>query len=87
VLPSDLDAPPLEEERLRGLVQHLAALIVVDGNRADEAEEVLADAITRLTEHGMGSETAAAEDSYHRLTGRMWTSARAAREDHGGGNY
>ncbi len=86
VLPADVSAPALEEERLRGQIQHQAALILIDGNRAAEAEEALSEAIELLTQHGEGTETAAAEDTYHRLTGRMWTSPRGAREDHGGGN-
>ena len=86
VHPADPSAPPVEEERLRGQIQHQAALILMDGNRAQEAEEALVEAITLLTQHGEGTETAAAEDTYHRLSGRMWTSSRAPREDRPGGN-
>jgi len=83
---ADPTAPPLEEERLRGQTQHQAALILIDGNRAEEAEAALDEAIPLLTQHGEGTETAAAEDTYHRLTGRMWTAPRGAREDRAGGN-
>ena len=86
VPPADPAAPPLEEERLRGQTQHQAALILIDGNRAEEAEAALDEAIPLLTQHGEGTETAAAEDTYHRLTGRMWTAPRGAREDRAGGN-
>ena len=86
VPPADPSAPPLEEERLRGQIQHQAALILIDGNRTQEAEEALVEAITLLTQHDEGAEAAAAEDTYHRLTGRMWTASGAAREDRPGGN-
>ena len=86
VPPADMSAPPLDEEQLRGQIQHQAALILIDGNRPKEAEEALVEAIPLLTQHGEGTETAAAEEAYHRLTGRIWTASRTAREDRPGGN-
>ena len=81
-----MSAPPLDEEQLRGQIQHQAALILIDGNRPQEAEEALVEAIPLLTQYGEGTETAAAEEAYHRLTGRIWTASRTAREDRPGGN-
>jgi tetratricopeptide (TPR) repeat protein len=79
-------AEPLQEERLRGLLEHQAALILMDGGRSDEAPPLLEDALTLLSAYGEGTEAAAAEDTYYRLTGLMWTGSGDTREDHAGGN-
>ncbi|MDQ6641452.1 MAG: hypothetical protein M3Y66_03045, partial [Actinomycetota bacterium] len=81
------DAEPLQEERLRGLLEHQAALILMDGGRPDEAPGLLEDALVLLTTYGEGGEAAAVEDTYYRLTGRMWTGSSATREDHAGGKH
>lgn len=80
-------AEPIQEDRLRGLLEHQAALVLIEGGRADEAPPLLEDALALLSTYGEGSETAAAEETYHRLTGRMWTGSGAAREDHGGAKH
>lgn len=80
-------AEPIEEQRLRGLLEHQAALILMDGGRSDEAAPLLEDALTLLSTSGEGSEAAAAEETYYRLTGAIWTGSGAAREDHGGGKH
>jgi tetratricopeptide (TPR) repeat protein len=77
----------VQEERLRGLLEHQAALILMDGGRSGEALPLLEDALTLLSTYGEGTETAAVEDTYFRLTGDMWTGSGAAREDRGGGNH
>jgi hypothetical protein len=85
--PQSAAAESLQEERLRGLLEHQAALILMDGGRADEAPPLLEDALTILSTYGEGTEVAAVEDTYYRLTGRMWTGSVATREDHGGGKH
>ncbi|MEP6815319.1 MAG: hypothetical protein ABI873_07205 [Marmoricola sp.] len=80
-------AEPIQEQRLRGLLEHQAALILMDGGRADEAPPLLEDAFTLLSAYGEGTEAAAVEDTYYRLTGRIWTGDRGAEEDHGGGKH
>lgn len=81
------DGEPFQEQRLRGLLEHQAALILIDGGRSDEAPPLLEDALTLLSTYGEGTDVATVEDTYYRLTGRMWTGSGAAREDHGGGKY
>ncbi|MGI9156334.1 MAG: hypothetical protein ACR2FG_06815 [Marmoricola sp.] len=78
-------AEPIQEDRLRGLLEHQAALVLVEAGRADEAPPLLEDALGLLTTYGEGTEAAAVQDTYHRLTGRMWTGSGAAREDHEAG--
>ncbi len=66
-------APAIEEDRLRGLLQHQAALVLAEGERVDEARSLLAEAIPTLSQHGHESETGAARESWQRLTGGPWS--------------
>ncbi|MCW2757439.1 MAG: Tetratricopeptide 4, partial [Nocardioidaceae bacterium] len=63
---------PIAEDRLRGLLEHQAALVLIDGGREDEAPQLLEDAIGLLTTYGEPREVAAAQESWRRLTGSSW---------------
>ncbi|RLV48135.1 hypothetical protein D9V37_18830 [Nocardioides mangrovicus] len=79
--PPGLSTAPLAEERLRGRLEHQAALVLIDGGRGEEAVPLLSDAVTLLGDHGDAEEAAAARAAWQRLTGRVWTENDRSRED------
>ena len=80
--PSVHFADPLAEDRLRGLLEHQAAVILAQAGRPGEATSLARAAVGLLHRHGTKDEQAQARQTYEDLTGRLWTERETTGEDH-----
>ncbi|GGF46669.1 hypothetical protein GCM10011519_20820 [Marmoricola endophyticus] len=68
--PTTRFADPIEEKRLRGLLEHQAAVILVQAGRAEEAVPLARASSALLAEHGTAEDVAQVQSTWAALTER-----------------